>query len=85
MPLKSLWLFLRYTRWLVWLAFLGRSVEFVIHRQQHLDPFGRLVRTTELWMFALPLAAISIGCLELLVREKAGITRGPAGKIGLGR
>ena len=84
MPLKSLWLFLRYTRWLIWLAFLGLSVEFVIHREQHLV-FGHLVRTTELWMFALPLAAIAIGCLELLVREKAGITRGPAGKIGLGR
>jgi len=84
MPLKSLWLFLRYTRWLIWLAFLGLSVEFVIHREQHLV-FGHLVRTTRLWSFAGGGGAMGGGGVGLLVREKAGITRGPAGKIGLGR
>ena len=84
MSSKRLWLLLRYTRWLIWLAFLGLSAEFVIHREQHLV-FGRLLRTTELWMFALPLAAIAIGCLELLIREKAGITRGKSQKVGFER
>jgi hypothetical protein len=85
MPLKRLWLFLRYTRWLLWLAFLGLSAEFVIHREQHLDTFGHLIPTTEVWMLSLPLAAVFVGCLESMVREKAGITRGTTQKAGLGR
>jgi hypothetical protein len=85
MPSKRLWQLLRYTRWLLSLAFLWLSVEFVIHRQQHLDSFGHLTPTTEALMFALPLAAVAIGCLQLMVREKAGITRGTAQKTGLGR
>ena len=76
MPLKRLWQLLRFTRWLLSLAFLWLSVEFVIHRQQHLDSFGHLIPTTKALMFALPLAAVAIGCLQLMVREKAGITRG---------
>lgn len=85
MSLKRLWQLMRYTRWLLWLAFLGLSLEFVIHRQQHLDHFGRLTLTTEEWMFGLPLAAVFVGFLELLVREKGGITRGTSQKVGFER
>jgi hypothetical protein len=42
MSAKHLWLFFRYARWLLWLATIGYSIEFMIHRPQHLDPFGRL-------------------------------------------
>ena len=82
---KRFWLFLRYTRWLLWLAFLGYCLEFVIHREQHLNSFGQLLLTSEFWMFSLPLAAVFAGCLELMMREKAGITRSSDQKIGLSR
>ena len=72
---KRVWLFFRYTRWILWLGFLGLSAEFVIHRPQNLDSFGHLLPTTELLMFALPVTAVFIGCLELMLREKAGISR----------
>jgi hypothetical protein len=38
-------------------------------------------------MFALPLAAIFAGCFELMMRDRAGITRGPqkSDEIGLKR
>src|SRR5262249_56701184 len=85
MSSRRLWLLLRYTRWLLWLVFLGLCLEFFIHRQEHLDTFGRLRLTTEEWMFGLPLAAVFVGCLELLLREKAGITRAPGQKVGFGR
>jgi hypothetical protein len=80
MPLRRLWQLLRYTRWLLSLTFLGLSLEFVIHRQQHFDAFGHLSLADEVWMFGLPLAAVFVGCLELMIREKAGIARGTAQK-----
>ena len=85
MSSKGLWLLLRYTRWLLSLAFLGLSLEFVIHRQQHFDALGHLSRTTEEWMFGLPLAAVFVGCVEMWVREIAGITRGTSQKADFER
>ena len=85
MLLNRLWQLLRYTRWLLWLAFLGLSLEFYMHRQEHLDAFSRLRLTTEAWMFGLPLAAVFVGFLELIVREKAGIRRVTGQKVGLER
>jgi len=82
---KRLWLFFRYSRWLLWLATIGYSIEFMIHRSQHLDPFGRLYLTTEVWMYLLPLAAIFIGCFELMMREKAGISRLQSDQVGFDR
>jgi hypothetical protein len=64
---------------------IGYSIEFMIHRSQHLDPFGRLYLTTELWMYFLPLAAIFVGCFELMMREKAGISRLHSDQVGLDR
>ena len=82
---KRLWLFFRYTRWLLWLATIGYSIEFMIHRSQHLDPFGRLYLTTELWMYLLPLSAIFVGCFELMMREKAGISKLQIDQVGFDR
>jgi hypothetical protein len=82
---KRFWSFLRYSRWLLGLGWLAFCAEFVIHRQQHLDPFGHLVPVTEFLMFSLPLAAVFAGCFELMMREKAGITRSRDSKVGLGR
>ena len=57
----------------------------MIHRPQHLDPFGRLYMTTELWMYLLPLAAVFVGCFELMMREKAGIPRLKTDQVGFDR
>jgi hypothetical protein len=87
MSARHLWIFFRYTRWLLWLATIGYSIEFMMNRQHHMDEFGRLALTTEFFMFALPLAAVFAGCIELMIRDRAGITRGPqkSDEIGLKR
>ena len=54
MAARRLWIFFRYTRWLLWLATIGYSIEFMIHPHDHVDAFGRLYLTTEFLMFALP-------------------------------
>ena len=76
---------IRYTRWLIWLAFLAYSVEFVFHRAQHMNAVGQLLPTTEAWMFGPGLAGVATGLLELKMREAAGIKREPENKIGIGR
>jgi hypothetical protein len=78
------WSLTRYARWLLWLAFVAYSVEFWVHRQQHMY-LGQLLPTTEAWMFGLGLAAVAAGLLEMMMREKAGIKREPANKIGFDR
>jgi hypothetical protein len=85
MAARRLWIFFRYTRWLLWLATIGYSIEFMIHRDDHMDAFGRLYLTTESLMFALPVAAVFAGCFELMMRDRAGITRQKGDQIGLKR
>jgi hypothetical protein len=85
MSARRLWIFFRYTRWLLWLATIGYSIEFLINRQHHMDAFGRLALTTEFLMFTLPLAAVFAGCFELMMRDRAGITRQKSDEIGLKR
>src|SRR5262245_6726841 len=87
MSARQGWLFLRYTRWLLWFAFLGYCIEMMLNRQQHLNAFGNLLLTTEFWLFSLPVAAVFVGFFEMLTRDKAGISRSRATdhKVGLGR
>jgi hypothetical protein len=61
------------------------SIEFMVHRHDHMDAFGRLYLTTEALMFALPVAAVFAGCFELMMRDRAGITRQKGDQIGLKR
>jgi hypothetical protein len=75
MSARQLWIFFRCTRWLLWLATLGYSIEFMMSRRHHMDEFGRLYLSTEFWMYFLPLAAVFAGSFELMMRGKAGITR----------
>lgn len=84
MSAKGLWLSFRYTRWLLWLGWLVYCAEFVLNRQNHMNPFGQLRLSTEFWMFTLPLMAVTVGCFELMIREKAGITRSNS-KVGIDR
>jgi hypothetical protein len=69
------WLFFRCLRWLLWIATAALYAEFYIHRDDHLNSFGHIVPTTELWMFALPLMAVFAGFFELMMRERAGLAR----------
>ena len=69
------WLFFRCLRWLCWIATAGYFFEFYLHRRDHLNSFGQLLPTTEFWMFALPLAGVFVGFLELMARERTGFDR----------
>jgi hypothetical protein len=82
---KYAWMFFRYARWLLWLAAIGYSIEFLMHRADHLNSFGNMLLTTEFWMFFLPAAAVFAGCFELMMREKAGIVRSQSGQVGFER
>lgn len=74
------WLVFRGLRWLLWLGTIGYYAEFLADRQEHLNPFGHLLPTTEFWMFGLPLAAVFMGFFELMMRERAGIPRPALGR-----
>jgi hypothetical protein len=65
------WLMLRALRWTAWLAVVGYYAYFSMTRSEHLNPFGHLLRETEFWMFFLPLAAVFIGCMEVMMRDRA--------------
>jgi hypothetical protein len=41
----------------------------------YLNKFGQLLLPTEAWMFGLPVLAVTLGFLELMMRERAGIER----------
>jgi hypothetical protein len=69
------WLFFRCVRWLLWLGFIVYSAEFVANQLGHLDQFGHLLPTTEAFLFGLPLAAVFAGFFELMMRERAGLSR----------
>jgi formate hydrogenlyase subunit 3/multisubunit Na+/H+ antiporter MnhD subunit len=79
------YLFFRYARWLLWLAALGYSADYLIHPSSHTDSFNHLLRTTAFWMFTLPNAALFAGFLELMMRDKAGLARPKWGQFGLPR
>jgi hypothetical protein len=76
------WLFFRYVRWLLWFAAIGYSIEFLVHRPQHLNTFGHLLHTTEFWMFMLPIGAVFAGFFELMMRDKAKLPRPRLFQIG---
>src|SRR5262249_21357427 len=61
----------RLLRWMLWAGFLGYSARYVYNTPQHLDQFGHLTLTTELIMFAFPLAAVTAGLFELMFRDWA--------------
>ncbi|HYY38804.1 MAG TPA: hypothetical protein VE801_13775 [Xanthobacteraceae bacterium] len=69
------WLIFRILRWALWLASIGYYFYFWIGPERHLDQFGHLTYATEAFMFGLPLAAIFMGFLEMMMRERAGLPR----------
>ena len=75
------WLFFRGLRWLLLIVAAGYYVEVLIHLPNHLTAFRQLLNSTELLMYGLPLAAMVAACFELMMREKAGLTRPKFGQL----
>jgi len=78
--MKAAWQVLRIVRWGLWFATVAYYALFAMYRQDHLTQFGHLMTSTELWMFGLPIAAVFAGFFELMVRERAGLSRPAAGR-----
>jgi hypothetical protein len=68
---------LRSLRWALWLTYLGYSVYFVLHRTIFFNSLGHLLPSSELVLFGLPGAAVFVGFMELMLREKLGISKEP--------
>jgi hypothetical protein len=78
--MKAIWRMLRMVRLTLWLGVVAYFIHFWLYRDAHLTGFGHLLTTTELWMFGLPSAAIFVGFLELMARERAGLPRPAFGR-----
>jgi len=74
------WLVLRALRWALFSIFLAFGLHFIAYRETYLDQFGHILPRTELLLFALPLAGIGAGLLELMMRDRAGLPRPPLGR-----
>ncbi len=74
-PARTASQLLRILRWLLWLAFLGYSASVWADRARYLNSFGQLVRSTEFLLFGLPMAAVVVGLLEMMMRDRAGLGR----------
>jgi hypothetical protein len=75
MTARTGWHLLRTLRWLLWAAFLGFSLMFWLDRPSYVNQFGHLLMWVEAVMFGLPVAAVFVGFMEMVTREKAGIVR----------
>jgi hypothetical protein len=77
MTARTAWYALRGLRWLLWVAFLGYALLYWLNPQGYHDQFGHLLLSAEVVMYALPVAAVFVGFLEMMMREKAGVLRAP--------
>jgi hypothetical protein len=77
MTARAAWHALRGLRWLLWAAFLGYALVYWLNPQSYHDQFGHLLLSAEMVMYALPVAAVFVGFVEMMMREKAGIIRVP--------
>jgi hypothetical protein len=75
------WLVFRVARWLLWLGFFAYGLHYMMYRTSHLDQFGHLILRTELAMFGLGTGAVFAGFLELMMRERAGVSRPTFGRL----
>ena len=56
--------------WLLWAAFIGFGIDFIANRAPHLNSMGHLKPHAEALMFALPVAAVVMGFIQLMVKER---------------
>ena len=70
-----MWLALRIARYVAWVAFLIYSFLVLWDKSSYVDNFGKPLRSTEVWLYLLPVLAVTFGLLELMMRERAGLRR----------
>ena len=66
----ALWMATRILRWALWFGFLGYSLYFITHRADNMNLLGQLLLSTELFLFGLPLAAVTAGFFELMFKAR---------------
>lgn len=69
------WLALRVARFATWAWFLAYVLLVLWDKASYVDRFGSPLRSTEAWLFGLPIFAVTLGLLELMMRERARIDR----------
>jgi hypothetical protein len=70
----KIWLALRILRWLCWGAFLVVSGLYIADPAAHLNSFGHLTPRMEMLMFGTSLLAVFVGHIEMMARERAGLS-----------
>jgi hypothetical protein len=80
-PRIATWLLFRGLRWLAWIVFFGFSFYYVWDPRPHLDSFGQLRHSAEAMMYGCGTAAVFLGFLELMFRERAGRARPNFGQL----
>ena len=81
MTAATWWIIFRIARWALWFATVVYYCLFLADTDSHLDQFGHLTYRTEAFMFGLPLAAIFMGFIEMMMRERAGLPRPTLGRV----
>jgi hypothetical protein len=56
--------------WLLWAAFIGFGIHFISDRAPHLTAMRQLKPHAEALMFVLPVAAVVMGMVQLMVKER---------------
>ena len=69
------WLALRVARFAMWVCFLVYSCFVMWDKSSFVDHFGSPLRSTEFWLYGLPVLAVTLGLFELMMRERAHIQR----------
>lgn len=68
--LKALWLTARVLTWALWIGFVLYGVYYMANPSPHHTSLGHLRPVTEAVMFGLPLAAIALGLVQLMIKER---------------
>jgi len=75
MTARTVWHGLRGLRWLLWAAFVVFALAYWLDPTKYHNQFGNLLLWVEAVMFGLPVAAVFVGFIEMMMRERAGIIR----------
>jgi hypothetical protein len=59
----------------LWLAVIAYYLYFWVDSKDHFNQLGQLRRSTEAFMFGLPMAAVCMGLFQMAMRDRAGVPR----------
>jgi len=72
---RTAWHSVRMLRWMLWAAFIVFALAYWFNSSKYHNQFGNLLLWVEAVMFGLPVAAVFVGFIEMMMRERAGIIR----------